>query len=116
MRRLIFIAAAIAAFALPAMAHAFLESASPAAGENLKASPPRVALHFTEALEPALSGIAVTDMAGADMSAGPSAVQHGTEIELPLKPLKPGRYRVSWHAVSVDTHRTEGKYNFLVLP
>jgi methionine-rich copper-binding protein CopC len=33
-----------------------------------------------------------------------------------LKPLKPGRYRVTWHAVSVDTHRTEGKYNFLVVP
>jgi methionine-rich copper-binding protein CopC len=33
-----------------------------------------------------------------------------------LKPLKPGRYGVSWHAVSVDTHRTEGKYNFVVAP
>jgi methionine-rich copper-binding protein CopC len=35
---------------------------------------------------------------------------------LPLKQLPPGRYRVTWHAVSVDTHRTEGKYNFLILP
>lgn len=55
-------------------------------------------------------------MAGADMSAGPASVVNGTEMDLALKPLPPGRYRVTWHAVSVDTHRTQGKYNFLVVP
>jgi methionine-rich copper-binding protein CopC len=49
------------------------------------------------------------------MSAGPS-VANGSALSLPLKNLKPGRYRVSWHAVSIDTHRSEGKYNFLVAP
>jgi methionine-rich copper-binding protein CopC len=114
LRRILF-ALALAGLASPAAAHAFLESASPAAGENLHGSPAKIALHFSEALEPAFSTIAVTNAAGADMAAGPIAA-HGTEMELPLKPLSPGRYRVSWHAVSVDTHRTEGKYNFLVLP
>jgi methionine-rich copper-binding protein CopC len=99
----------------PAAAHAFLQKASPAAGDNLSSGPARIELHFTEALEPAFSSIAITNAAGSDMSAGSVAV-HGTEMKLPLKPLAPGRYRVSWHAVSVDTHRTEGKYNFLVLP
>ena len=115
MRRLVLAAAALAGFTLPALAHAFLETASPAAGENLHASPPRIVLHFTEPLEPAFSGITVIDESGADVSAGPPSAD-GTEMDLPLKKLASGRYRVAWHAVSVDTHRTEGKYNFLVLP
>jgi methionine-rich copper-binding protein CopC len=49
------------------------------------------------------------------MAAGPPDAS-GTEMDLPLKKLPPGRYRVTWHAVSVDTHHTEGKYNFLILP
>ena len=116
MRRAILVIAAIAGVALPAMAHAFLDRASPAAGENLKTSPPRIELHFTEALEPAFSAITVTAENGAEMSAGPATVANGTEMDLPLKHLPPGRFRVVWHAVSIDTHRTSGKYNFLVLP
>ncbi len=108
-------AATIAGAVAPAMAHAFLQTASPAAGDNLKPSPARIELHFSEALEPAFSAIAVSDSDGRDMAAGPTAA-HDTEMDLPLKKLAPGRYRVSWHAVSVDTHRTEGKYSFLVLP
>jgi methionine-rich copper-binding protein CopC len=104
---------AFVAIAVPAMAHAFLEKASPAAGENVHASPAKIELHFSEALEGSFSAISVTDAGGHDVSAGPSAA-NGSELSLPLKDLKPGRYRVSWHAVSVDTHRSEGKYNFLV--
>ncbi len=115
MKRAPILAVVLAGLAVPAMAHAFLEKASPAAGENLHAAPAKIALHFSETLEPAFSGITVTDAAGADMRAGPPSVSGG-EMDLPLRPLPPGRYRVTWHAVSVDTHRTAGKYNFLVLP
>ena len=111
----VLLAAAITGATFPAMAHAFLERASPSAGENLRGSPARIELHFSEPLEQAFSGIAVTNMAGADQSGGP-ATANGTEMDLPLKRLAPGRYRITWHAVSVDTHRTDGKYNFLVLP
>jgi methionine-rich copper-binding protein CopC len=105
---------ALVGLASPALAHAFLEKASPAAGENLRA-PARVELHFSEPLEPAFSGVIVTDMDGRSVNGGPLAV-NGTEMDQPLVRLAPGRYRVAWHAVSVDTHRTSGKYNFLVLP
>ena len=116
MKRALILVVAIAGFALPAMAHAFLEKANPAAGENLKTAPARIELHFSESLEPAFSGVTVTGENGDDVSAGPATVANGTELDLPLKKLSPGRYRVVWHAVSVDTHRTSGKYNFLVLP
>lgn len=113
--RIVAASAVFAGFVSAASAHAFLERASPSAGENLHASPARIEMHFSEALEPSFSEVRVTDKSGHDMAAGP-AVATGTEMDLPLKKLPPGRYRVSWHAVSVDTHRTEGKYNFLVLP
>jgi methionine-rich copper-binding protein CopC len=37
-------------------------------------------------------------------------------ITVALPPLKPGLYHVTWHAVSVDSHRTEGGYTFTVTP
>jgi len=35
---------------------------------------------------------------------------------LNLPPLTPGHYKVSWHVVSVDTHRTEGSFSFDIQP
>jgi methionine-rich copper-binding protein CopC len=35
---------------------------------------------------------------------------------LTLPALAPGHYQVSWHAVSVDTHRTEGTFSFDIQP
>lgn len=113
--RALIVVIAVAAVPLPATAHAFLERADPAAGETLHASPVKIELVFSETLEGAFSAISVSDAGGRDMSAG-ATTANGSVLDLPLKKLKPGRYRVSWHAVSVDTHRTEGKYNFLVAP
>ena len=114
-RHLLLIAATLAAGAMPASAHAFLEKASPAAGQNLNAAPAKVDLHFSEALEPAFSGATVKDSGGNDMAAGP-AIVGGAEVTVSLKKLAPGRYQVSWHAVALDTHRSEGSYNFMVVP
>jgi hypothetical protein len=111
----IVLALALAGFCGPASAHAFLEKATPSAGAGLRVAPTKIELSFTEALEPAFSGVAVTSAAGADVSAGPPAAS-GTQMSLPLKPLGPGRYHVRWHAVSVDTHRTDGRYDFTILP
>jgi copper resistance protein C len=108
-------AAALAVFATPAFAHAFLNHASPGAGAMLSDAPKQIALSFTEKLEPSFSGVTVTDADGHDVEAG-SAVIDGPSVTVALKPLTPGTYRVSWHAVSVDTHRTDGAYNFTVKP
>ena len=107
------LALGIACLATPALGHAFLQHADPGAGANLKSPPARVVLVFTEKLEPVFSGITVSDAAGHNIEAG-TAVIGGNSIVAPLLPLRPGRYRVIWHAVSVDTHRTEGAYSFTV--
>jgi methionine-rich copper-binding protein CopC len=99
---------------LPAMAHAFLEHASPAAGDVV-AAPKELTLSFSEPLTPAFSGVTVSDASGQNMEAAAPAI-NGAAMRVALKPLKPGSYSVAWHAVSVDTHRTEGSYKFTVKP
>ena len=110
--RITLVAAFVAAFAAPAFAHAFLQHASPAAGDSL-AAPKQIALTFSEKLEPHLSGASVTDPDGHDVG---TVTVNDSLITVALPALKPGTYRVDWHAVSVDTHRTEGSYRFTVTP
>lgn len=104
---------AIACSATSASAHAFLKRAQPSAGAVLPSAPRSIALAFTEKLEPAFSGVIVTDAAGHEVAAAPVVID-GVSMVVPLRPLGRGTYRVIWRAVSVDTHRTEGAYTFTV--
>jgi len=106
-------AAGLLAGTVAAHAHAMLEHASPGAGATLAQPPKAVVLEYTEALEPSFSSVIVNDANGHDVTAGPSSAS-GSTMRVPLKPLGPGTYRVIWHAVSVDTHRTEGAFSFAV--
>lgn len=101
--------------AAPAFAHAFLQHAEPGAGATLKTPPSRVALVFSEKLEPAFSGIAVSDSSGRSVEAGVVAIR-GNAMVAPLRTLAPGKYRIVWHVVSADAHRTQGAYSFAVKP
>jgi methionine-rich copper-binding protein CopC len=104
--------------AASAQAHAFLDHASPAVGSSVPASPPVVTLWFTQDLEPAFSGVSVTDEAGQRFDLGKAQIPQGSpdELQIGLKPLPPGTYLVSWHVVSVDTHPTEGTFTFEIKP
>jgi methionine-rich copper-binding protein CopC len=113
--RALYVSLAFAGFVTPAVAHAFLQHASPGAGDTLAGGPKEIALAFSEALEPAFSGVDVTDAAGHDVEAAPAIID-GPSMRVALKPLAVGSYRVVWHAVSVDTHRTDGAYRFTVKP
>jgi hypothetical protein len=114
--------AALAAFAAAALvsgvalAHAFLDHAVPAVGATVVTAPAEVTLWFTQPLEAAFSGAAVTNAAGERFDTGQIALdpKDPQELHVPLKPLGPGTYKVSWHAVSVDTHRTTGDFSFTV--
>ncbi|MCX7380436.1 MAG: copper resistance protein CopC [Alphaproteobacteria bacterium] len=115
-RTLVFAATALIASARGASAHARLRSASPAAGERLAAAPKEVSIVFSEALEPKFSTIDVHNAAGVrfDTGAARSGVDAKTLV-VAVKPLPPGDYTVVWHATSIDTHKTEGSYNFTLL-
>jgi copper resistance protein C len=109
--------AGAATLAVPAArAHAFLDHASPAVGSSLPAAPAAVTMWFTQQLEPAFTTATVSDKSGNRVDTGPAQVDASdpTELRVPLKPLPPGTYTVSWHALSVDTHTTTGHFTFTV--
>ena len=96
-------------------AHAFLDHASPRVGNTVDRSPAEVRLWFTQKLEPRFSGIEITSADGARIVAGGVVDrQRPDEMSLRLPPLKPGRYLVKWHVLSVDAHKTEGDFSFEV--
>lgn len=99
-------------------AHAMLDHASPAVGGTVERAPASLSLFFTEPLEPAFSGAAVRNAAGQRVDAGPARAAPGnkTELQVPLKALPPGKYKVDWHVLSVDTHKTQGSFSFTVGP
>ena len=97
-------------------AHAFLERADPRVGSTVRSSPDRVRLWFTQRLEPAYSRAEVLDDAGRRIDLGASALEPGDRalLTVAIPPLPPGRYRVHWRVLSVDTHVTEGDFTFAI--
>ena len=52
---------------------------------------------------------------GTGLPAGTIITQiSGNTMRVGLKALSPGSYKVRWHALSVDTHTTEGSFTFHV--
>ena len=103
----------IALAPVAARAHAFLDHASPLVGSTVPAAPHDVVLTFTQNLEPAFSTAQVTDSSGARVDQGKAQVS-GNAMTVGLKSIGPGSYKVHWHALSVDTHSTEGAFTFHV--
>ena len=101
-----------------AEAHAFLVKSAPAVGSSLTSKPTTVRLEFSEALELAFSGVELATASGSALALNGMRFADDTHKVLVagLPMLAPGSYRVKWHAVSVDTHRTEGEFTFTVKP
>ena len=103
----------IAAASSGAQAHAFLDHASPLVGSTVQSAPHEVVLTFTQNLEPAFSTVEVTDAKGARVDQGKASVS-GNTMRIGLKSIGAGTYKVKWHALSVDTHGTQGGFSFHV--
>lgn len=102
----------------PALAHAFLKKSDPPAGSTVHAAPEFLRLTYTEDLNIAFCTVTVTGPDGANDAAGkPQPVPgHRNEMQVPLHITRPGRISVTWHALSVDTHKTQGQFSFTVAP
>jgi copper resistance protein C len=116
MRRAGLLTLAMLVSAPPAFAHAFLERASPPVGSDIPTAPPELYITFTEGVEPLFSTIEVQGANGTAVTTGKPHLAPDNErrlvIDLPKLPA--GTYKVIWHATSVDTHKTEGTYQFTV--
>ena len=99
-------------FSTPAQAHAMLDHASPGVGSAVASSPGQVTLYFTQQLEPKFSGAEVRNSSGGRVDKGKSI--SGNVMRISVGALPAGAYTVTWHVLSVDTHTTQGSFNFRV--
>ena len=100
-----------------AFAHALLEKATPAVGSTVTGAAD-LRLEFSEGVEPKFTGATLSGNAGA-VPLGKPAIDPSDNKILIIKiekPLAAGVYTVTWHAVSVDTHHTQGNFEFTVKP
>lgn len=96
-----------------AQAHAFLDHASPLVGSTVPTAPHELTLWFTQNLESAFSTVQVTGPGGARADQGQPQIS-GNTMRVGIKAAGPGTYHVRWHALSVDTHTTQGSFTFQV--
>jgi methionine-rich copper-binding protein CopC len=110
------IAVVLLAFQSRAWAHAFLDHANPKVGSSVTNSPAEIKLWFTQDIEPAFSSIKVEDARGSEVDKKDTHLEPKSKSVLivSLQQLPPGTYTVTWHVVSVDTHKTQGHFEFTI--
>lgn len=102
-----------------AEAHAHLKSATPAMGATVAKAPAELDLGFSEGVNPKFTGLKVTGPAGAVAPTGESKLGPGgdTTLVVPVTgTLAAGTYKVDWHALATDGHKTNGTYTFTIKP
>jgi hypothetical protein len=99
-----------------ARGHAFPVQAEPGVGAVVKQSPTHVRIRFDSPIEPATCVIHVQDREGKRVDRNDSRLDpidpRLVEVSLPLLP--PGKYKVIWHVITLDGHRAEGDYVFVI--
>jgi methionine-rich copper-binding protein CopC len=107
-------AALLVASAGVAMAHAELQSSSPAPGSNLDAPPDEVTLTFDEELDPDASTFRVTDEDAAEVGGGSVdlSVADRNVLTGTVAIDAPGLYTVTYAVTSVDGHEVDGSFSF----
>ncbi len=105
---------AITAIALisPAGAHAHLRSSFPAGHSTLSVAPQNMRLEFQEAVR--LTATAIARTGAKPKKIGPLPATASKVFTLPLEPLDPGAYVITWRAASDDGHVMSGTIQFTV--
>jgi copper transport protein len=102
--------------AAPASAHAEPSGSSPADGSTVDSAPAKLELNLTESVELAGTKVSLVDGSGHVIATGkPELIRAAaarpkdpSTLRVPLPPLPPDTYRVSWTTVSSDDLHTTG--------
>jgi copper transport protein len=108
--------ALVVVLAVPASAHAILESTSPADGSVISQSPSQVTMTFNENVEIQLGAVRLFTCSGSRIDIGAprhaSATDHEVVVSVPH--LSNGTYLVSWRVISAYSHPVHGGFTFTV--
>ena len=100
-------------------AHAFLVRAEPRVGSQLNKAPREVRVWFSEAVQANMSSIKVFDANGKQVDKNnthPDRANHAVLYVSLIPALTSGSYKVVWHVTSMDTHVTDGYFQFQIVP
>ena len=104
-------------FSQLALAHAHLKTAVPHENRVVDSFLHNMSLTFTEAIEPAFSGVEVLEAQHQPIAADKAhlVVQKPDQMLVQFNPpLQSGTYQINWHVLSVDGHKTKGSYSFSI--
>jgi methionine-rich copper-binding protein CopC len=99
-----------------ASAHAFLDHSQPVDGAVVETAPTVVKLWFSRAIEPSFSSAHVVDDKGKQMDDGNFVVTESEPklLQVGLKPLPAGKYKVIRRIVALDGRKAMGEFSFIV--
>jgi methionine-rich copper-binding protein CopC len=103
---------ALVAFAVTAGAHAHLQKSSPVDGSVVTTSPSNLVLNLSEPAR--LTALSIQKGSEPKQDLKPLPTTAAQQITVPLPPLTPGTYSVSWRALSDDGHVMPGTLHFTV--
>jgi methionine-rich copper-binding protein CopC len=106
------LAAAFVLFAAAAQAHTHLKDSVPAEGSTVSVSPPNIVLKFSEASR--LTALTVKAEGGAEQKLAPLPTTPAAEVTVRAPMLAPGKYVVTWRAMSGDSHIMSGELHFTI--
>jgi methionine-rich copper-binding protein CopC len=101
-------------FSVAAYGHSHLEKSTPADGSVLTTAPANIVLDFEHPVRVTALSIQKGDGQSEPVASVPETT--GTKISVPAPKLAPGKYIVTWRAVSSDKHVMSGKIQFTVAP
>jgi copper resistance protein C len=102
-----------------AFAHAHLSSSVPAENTVAATAPTVLQLNFSEAVNLKFSGVTLLGPDGKAVATSEPSLAAGDDSALivPIPgALAPGKYTVTWRALSADGHKTQGAFVFTVRP
>ena len=100
----------LVAIGATAHAHAHLQKSSPADNSTITTSPPNLVLNFSEAAR--LTALSIQKGEEPKQDLKPLPTTAAQQVSIPLPPLTPGTYSVSWRVVSDDGHVMGGALHF----
>jgi copper resistance protein C len=97
-----------------ALAHAHLQSATPADHSRITALPSSLMLSFSEPAR--LTALWIEQEGGAKQKVTELPADPARQVSVPLPRLAPGSYTVSFRALSADGHVVPGETHFTFAP